>query len=384
MILVVAIVGVGIIAFMWGKKSDLVTLPVSTTAPMTKLVMKEQLATVADNIIPSSYIDPMIEWYSEPKKSENLPLFIGGNVPKMITYELGSIRSGDDQGALLYSVVIDTQSLDGDMMEYFLKRKDGSLLFMRSISGIDFFDVNFYKGRSDKDLYVKNLEIFSKERYSGAVLKSLEYPSRLVVDGKALVKGRPGMYGQYMFDASYLKLVLRDPYYGAVYTTDQRKVDVITENIFSQHKFYLRAPDGTYREYDIDYSVIKNVSESGVLDYKLAITWNDGSKNMMGYGEGVWHADSIENEAEFRVVGKTKVGDVVYEYVESNPRLKEAFDNSLKYAKENMSGPAEYRGDYDVNMTFKDFVMKHPIIFWKDSFGRWIRFVNVDFRVDGL
>ena len=385
-VLVVAIVGIGVVAFLWGKKSDDVTPPVLEPI-MKKEVVKKEPVEVSESIIPPSYADPMIDWYSEPKKVENLHLFSGDTAPSMATYELGVIKSGDETGAILYLARISTNTQSGDWTWYFLKRKDGQFLSVKNASDVDFFDTNFYKSFSDRQLgkYTVNQKIFSIDRYSSIILKSLGYPSRLIVDGKNLVALLHGVGVQYMFDVSVLKPVLRDPYYGTVYTTDERKLkNVSVDNDFNKHKFYLRAPDGTYRAYDIDYSVIKNISEYGVLTYDLAITWNDGSKNTTRYGEGEWYADSIENEAEFRVAGKTKVGDVVYEYAENNPKLKEAYDNSLKYAKENMNGPAEYRGDYDVNMTFKDFSMSHPIVFWKDSFGRWIRFVNTSFQVDGL
>jgi len=387
-VLVVAIVGVGTVAFLWGKQSNLVTSSVSmkTPPPVTKPIIKEQLATIEDNSIPPSYTDPMVDWYSEPKKVENFRFFSGDSAPEMVTYELGVIKSGEEKGDLLYSVVIDTKTTFGGVIWYFLKQKEGTLLFVKHLCDHDFFETQFNKYQYlDEDLsekYKINQKIFSKDRYSSIILKSMEYPRELIIDGKILINTTSVLY-DHMFDISYLKPFLHDSYYGTVYTTDEKKAStIIYENVFTQHRFYLRAPDGTYQQYDVNYSGIQNDYAFGIND--LSVTWNDGSKNTAVYGEGIWYADSIEDKSGFRVTGKTKVGDAVYEYTENNSELREAFDKSLKYAKENMKESVEYGSSYDANVTFEDFVTKHPVVFLKDPFGRWMRFENGHFRINGI
>lgn len=174
-----------------------------------------------------------------------------------------------------------------------------------------------------------------------------------------------------IFDISKYEFLFKEPTWGNVYVdkvsnTDDARVD---------DGFYLKAPNGTRRVYFITPPFIgKN---------KVAnVTWNDGTKNLNEYtytrvtGCGsMGYAAVIRNEfpeTDLAASGKTVNGDPVLEFKKADhPYLQSIYDEDYWVYGDDKKKP------------YTDFVKEHPVFFWKDSFGRIIRFQNNEFIPPG-
>ena len=212
------------------------------------------------------------------------------------------------------------------------------------------------------------------------ITKETDYPfAGIYEDDKVTDKYWNGGF----FDTSLLKFSFSDPMYGNVYMTDlNKKAEGNSGSIYMQNGFYIKAPDGTFKVYSAVIDLGGDVPN---------ITWNDGTQNKSAYmyqaesGCGSsGYADVVTDltEADFVEAGKAGNGDVVYKLADKNHKmLTDYYAADLKLAKGD--GP-EFEGKkFNAGMSFEDFLDLHPMFFWKDSFGRWIRVKNKEVILSG-
>ncbi len=177
--------------------------------------------------------------------------------------------------------------------------------------------------------------------------------------------------GPMLFDSNGLTFVYTDPVVGAVYTTKAYAQSSLTEapprvpSVDIPNGFYFRRKDGTLATYRLKIPFIS--ANRTVPD----ITWNDGTKNTSeftfqsigGCGASDYLSILPVTDAELIPVGIGTGGVVIDTFKDTNNAyLKEHYD----YA---------YKGPND-EMTYADFLAKHPMFLWKDPLGRWIAFSN--------
>src|SRR5207248_982530 len=110
------------------------------------------------------------------------------------------------------------------------------------------------------------------------------------------------------------------------------------------------------------------------------VTWNDNQKNTMEFsytdrtGCGSYNyasvepADKINSSVDLIQSGKTTGNQPIYEFKNpNNPILKEIYDNQY------------YPMDGGNKIPYSQFITSHPVFFWKDQFGRLIKFQNSTF-----
>ena len=169
-------------------------------------------------------------------------------------------------------------------------------------------------------------------------------------------------------ESAKLKKLFTDPVWGDVY------VDEDQPDTFVQNGYYLHAPDGTLRTYALELPLMgkENIP---------AITWNDGTQNATEYSAtsrtGCGSSDYAAVVRDSSVLnnlvpaGKLSNGDTAYE-------LKDANSPLLKVIYDVYGGQYSSSGTYN-KISFEKFIALRPVFFWKDSFGRFIRFQNAQF-----
>ena len=148
----------------------------------------------------------------------------------------------------------------------------------------------------------------------------------------------------------------------------------------------VKANDGTAREYSFNLQFLGQKTKSdvsGVVPYKLDITWSDGTKNNNEYTLSVVsgcggttcyaYADYV-TENDLREIGKTSTGDSIYALRDNNfqSKLKSMYDSYYPGYDPATQKPYE-------KISFEEFVTQKPLIFWKDPFGQFIEFKNAKY-----
>lgn len=180
-------------------------------------------------------------------------------------------------------------------------------------------------------------------------------------------------------DKREIKELFTDSTWGKVYG------DINTQSIppklndpstqFSKGGFYMKAPDGTIREYRLN---IPFVPENHVAQ----ITWSDKKRNAEEYVPndlgGCGEANYVSTmptslNSELTQTGTTSYGgqtDPILELKDKNHVLLRTAYDTYKGFGGGMGGVQSY----------EDYSKSHPLFFWKDSFGRIIKFQNNKFQ----
>ncbi len=172
-----------------------------------------------------------------------------------------------------------------------------------------------------------------------------------------------------------------NPFWGAIHWFDRKdKIPAFTHPDYGTvyenkaHGFSFQSPDGTEIAYAL---VIDFMNEDGVPQ----VTWNDGIRNKDSYistdigGCGDTNAISVVTDSDIDSAyglvkaGVNTQGDSVWELKNSQHELlKKIHDEQYIVYQE-----GEQKISYD------EFVKRHPVFFWKDPFGRIIKFQKQGF-----
>lgn len=182
-------------------------------------------------------------------------------------------------------------------------------------------------------------------------------------------------------DKKEIREVFTDVAYGTVYT------DINTQSIppkindpsnqFTKGGFYVKAPDGTIREYRLHIPFIPE-------NHVAQITWSDRQRNANEYvpndlgGCGQTNYASIMPstiESDLAETGTTTYDGQTDPVLE----LKDANHVLLRTAYDTYKGFGGTGGMGEIE-SYDDFIKSHPLFFWKDSFGRMIKFQNNKFQ----
>ena len=167
------------------------------------------------------------------------------------------------------------------------------------------------------------------------------------------------------------KKIFTDPEAGDVYMEDKTKT------------FFVKVPDGSLKIYRIKLPFVKSREKSEDWNYDdllLDITFTDGKANTENYFHGsryqfvcaggdmydIVPEKDLNPEKNLRLLGTSSNGEEFYEF-KSN-KLKEYYENT-----NSLSGIRYHIND---DIFFEQFESFHPLIFWKDPFGRWVQFTN--------
>lgn len=359
------------------------------------------------------YQDALVEWYPEPREVSMPGVFqeryndTEKVIPEYKVWESGHIKTGAFTGYKVILMAYNHNDPSGISTYRFLKKDgDKTMSFLRHYSREDFFAV-FDEEYLNKDIFpYKNYEYLKipSLQYPGRMLDSEggvlsleeEYPVNYSNDGTVPVSET--ILSGVFFRSDLLKKVFDDRLYGTVYTTDSVKItESDASNIFAQHGFYVRKPDGTFVVYKGEVSILGEQSVPKV-------TWNDGTQARSSYSytgtNGCGNsgfADVVDNSVrmeDLEIIGRVSDGSEVYGFRDiRNPYLRSWFDSNVEFLRVTGEDIAFSRSTDgtggELNLAFKkdtsyeSFVAQHPLFFWKDRFGRLLRFENLDFILSG-
>jgi hypothetical protein len=122
----------------------------------------------------------------------------------------------------------------------------------------------------------------------------------------------------------------------------------------------------------------------------LPIIWEDEIENIYNYDygydgcSGVGLRVSDITKEELKITGTEKnVDNPIYEYLDTeNENLKKLYEEDYLPYMSNFDDQGNY-DETQTPMTYEEYLLKHPIIFWEDQIGRMIMFYNTRFIAVG-
>lgn len=273
-------------------------------------------------------------------------------------WKVGTVRGGEYDGDEILVVEVPCQ---GPCMTPNLARmvldRGGKRLVNLSIYGMD-------KGG-----------LFADE--TAPEVQASEYfaPGPLVADDPALLLSEPGLPKSPKLAGSDYGLSWNEE---EAFFTDPKDVSAIGKTADRQTIYsgaggclYLRGADLVYRAYDLVLPFQGKATEVTFTDGGQGVTnYEDyGHQDVGGCGAANCWAVRAEKGlgigTELVAVGKTSNGETVYGHTTDAADRKDA----LSAWPEGMTG-----SDYTSG---RDAAGRHLVFYWKDPFGRWIRFVKV-------
>jgi hypothetical protein len=205
------------------------------------------------------------------------------------------------------------------------------------------------------------------------ILKSVEYQSVLTMSGATISNSfatfRSTFWQQPKTEGSS-ELIYKDQYLDMPVAAETKYGNVLRDDLgkgdgFHIETFILRRPDFTVDEYQLRPAISTD-------DSVPQVTWNDGSTNKDTYrtdgigscgsmsGLAVLNADQVSG---LKLSGKTKTGESVYEFSDTN-------NQTLKYFYD------QYASSGEGVISLKDYAVKHGVFAYKDALGRYILFAS--------
>ncbi|MFA5069988.1 MAG: hypothetical protein WC528_01790 [Patescibacteria group bacterium] len=168
-----------------------------------------------------------------------------------------------------------------------------------------------------------------------------------------------------------LELLFTDTTAGKVYFDSVKKC------------FLIETPDSLVKLYYLKLDFVSNFTppeySSSTISLIPAVTWTDGSKVTKeytyseptgcgsSYCQSLFTAEELGGADVLQVAGKTSAGDNVYEYKDKNAQLLQ--DTYKEYG-------VPYQGE---KVGYEQFISGHPVFYWPDPFGRYLRFKKSEF-----
>lgn len=264
-----------------------------------------------------------VEWYPEGIRQSN---DCGGEECDFDNYKAGVVTKGTFKGSIVYIEVL-RYSMEAYVKHYFLI--DGQKIYFgdNSITIEGFFDPPKIISSPDS-------------KYSLAILP---------FDNNT----------DFLYELKTKGVLFKDEQWGNVYSTQWGCPVALIE-----------FPDHTVSYYELRIPFIENNIPE--------ITFIGGGKNTEEY-RGASCIDyrnedvsELMPDKRLKVAGVAGNGDYVYEFIDTdNKELKDIYNNEFTEAY-----------DYDLKKnkyTYREFLDLHPVLFWKDPLGRWIRFTDKQF-----
>ena len=305
-----------------------------------------------------------------PQKLSDLHIFASSTDPngypigyQDISYLVGHVTGGKYAGGdFILSQVIPDGPSAGE--RYRLIQKDGKYYYLSkystalpdSAAGIKFQTPLI----EDKDFDLPDLD-FPQTLHSDSPSADYTYAPSL------------GFFqnGNDFFCTDYKIKVFSDPSVGDVYTdAETHTVGEGMNAYYPRQGFYVKAPDGSQRIYQLTIPIVGSDKIPGVV-------WSDGQTNSQQYdyqaigGCGVTNfRDVVEVSGQDLVqIGTASLNNqAIYGYKDSNVQdLTDMYDQT-------------FIPDGKTKPTYQEFVADHPIFFYKDQFGKYIRFKSSKYQ----
>lgn len=148
---------------------------------------------------------------------------------------------------------------------------------------------------------------------------------------------------------------------------------------------FVKANDGYMFSLEMNPSIYGKTSDTS---YFPQVTWNDNTKVKNVYESssiGVCMGDGLEvikNPPALTKTGRTTAGEDVYEATDQNDAVRTDIYNS-HYIRDGYYKYNETTLDDTKPFTYNEYLKYHPVFYWKDAYGRYIKFVSTEFMAVG-
>jgi len=389
-VVVIFVVAAGGLFFWMKKIENAVKNPATsgTSQVRTADAVQNQQQAGQDTVVSSvkNNDDGMVGWYVAPKLIPTPQIYSTNNDFGAKAWEAGKFVSGKSSGNSIILMALYPEGPGGITIARFIKNPNDKqmALFDRYSNG-----VSLSTGTGDI-----NTKVLNEFPAYGITVNSLEYPGVFYTPkGEKMLKADDfpvdnvdEKLENIFFKTDLLKKVFTDPVYGEFFTTDQAKINENNSySIYADNGFYVKAPDGTFKVYS---PAVNFMGQGDIPD----VAWNDGKKNTSKFsyqgstGCGASkYTDVVDNEikmSDLTAAGKTSTGDNIYEFTDKNAQyLKDFYQEDLKYMTDFPDDTINSK-KFTKDLTYDQFANSHVVFFWKDSFGRLVRFINLDYFVD--
>lgn len=312
----------------------------------------------------------MVQWQS-PKKIKGLRIFKkfddNSDYIQDDSYVVGKVLSGKYQGGDMILTIVSYEGMGVSEDYDHIVNLNGKY---------------YYLARYSADTANQNGDITPAfDNYSvdrDFSLSDLDFPNSLQSNNPSANFSLVSQFGFYrgnqqQFCADNMIKAFTDPVLGDVYT-DTQPLKTLTSlgnsyQVSTTEGFYAKAPDGTSRTYSLNIPIqpASNVT---------AVTWSNGKANSNEYsyqhpgGCGPSQLRDVVDVAlsDLVPVGTSRDGQTVYGY--ANTKIQDLQDmyNNI------------YVPDGETKITYGAFLADHPIFFWQDPFGKFIRFKTTKYQ----
>lgn len=294
------------------------------------------------------------------------PALIQGQIDRIAVHEVGTVTSGKYEGGTVYVYASNcSEAYNYPCQEYgspsfrFIVLKDGTVVSLSKYVASwnnEYIDPGFTVTHDDDS----ELDV--------------SLPATLKIPNSTYVLHKIGtsheMFGDTPKDLLFTSDEIKKPVYA-----DKKTGCIIIEN-----------NDGTTSIYEISYATGETLS--------FSVTWNDGSVSDSEYSHGIFGCDphktcynvvSIENgklhtemgDRALEIIGKLQGGEDVLREVYTSNDLKTFTDSNMRdlpqvYAQ-------HYFDDNAPKLSTEEFYQDHPVIYIKDPFGRWLRWLREEY-----
>ncbi len=279
-----------------------------------------------------------------------------------INYKVGTITSGKYAGG---DIMLVFAQPDGPSVssQYHIVRFQGSYYYLAKYS-------DPLPGKDDNAQFA--IKLISDKTFE---LADLSLPKTIQSAEPSVSMTYAANYGFFkngsdFFCLDYRVKVFSDPKVGDVYT-DRFLTAAEQQNATyrPQYGFYIQSPDGLSHTYTFPIPFVGK-------DNVPVVTWTNGKANTHEYGYqsvgGCGVNNFVDNAdvaaADLIQTGSTFTGQPIYEYKNSK-----ADDLQFKY-------DSLYIAEGQAKISYANFIAGHPLFFWKDPFGRFIRFSDKKYQ----
>ncbi len=299
----------------------------------------------------------LIQWMN-PKKAD-LNIFwekpTNSNPPNETYYLVGHFIGGKYEGGDLFIGLIDPYTMGGPAWVRVVYKNNRYTIL----------------DKYSDELYLNDSNSKNVDHDQTFVLSDLEFPKNLSTwDPPANFENSSSLgfnrSGHSFFCGDNLIKIFKDAVAGQVYTDN---LAGNPGNNYPLYGFYIKSPDGTRIFYDLDVTIVGK-------DNIPQVVWGDGKKNNQEYSYQARggcgssrYLDVVDVKQEDLVqLGTSITGDPVFGYKNINTQeLKDMFENL--YLTNGQQKPS-----------YSQFLAEHPIFFWKDPFGSFVRFKSVKYQ----
>ncbi len=322
-----------------------------------------------------------------------------------VLWKLGTVMTDPYQGGILYRnefIVTSKERIDYSVTR-FIKLKNRVIILPQSSSKKNFSTSAKFFPNQDEQLYPIGLynQILSSELFTGCKEVVIDYsvaidgiyipdilrkePKRFSVVFKEefLIKQLKEENGYRKNDIQdfkeQLKVLYHDSIMGDIYVeTDVRRQDKHPALKYRGGGLFAFTKDESVLVYGLIPDFKPKIYNASYYEYKNHVCITDVGYRDDGIGDldiaCIYSEEELFETPGLTIIGENSFGDTIWGFPGiDHPLLRQEYDRI-----EQAFGEHQFR-DQERLLSYEEFIQEDHVYYWKDPFGRYIRFINRDF-----